>query len=288
VARLFEDKVVLVTGAARGQGKSHCVRFAEEGASIIAVDLLEQIDTVGYPLGSEADLADTIAKVEALDARIQTHKTDVRAREQLQAAVDATIAEFGRLDVVVANAGILPIKQPTGVQSFVDALDVDLVGVHNTVAASLPHLRAGASVVITGSTAGLVPGALENPVLGPGGVGYGMAKRFMVDYTETLAMQLAPSSIRVNAVHPSNANTDLLHNTELYRAFRPDLENPTRDDVQDAFTAFHGLPTPYLEPRDISEAVVWLASDLARYVTGVNLRVDAGAFLRSPAGTRGK
>ncbi|MFT4286553.1 mycofactocin-coupled SDR family oxidoreductase [Nocardioides sp.] len=287
MAGRFEGKVVLVTGAARGQGKSHCVRFAEEGAAVVAVDILEQIETVRYPLGSEADLADTVAQVEALGATIIAKKADVRVREQLATVVGEALEELGRLDVVVANAGILPLRKPASVQAFVDALDVDLVGVLNTVAVGLPHLTAGSAIVITGSTAGLVPGAVDNPVLGPGGVGYGMAKRFLVGYTETLAMQLAPDSIRVNAIHPTNVNTNLLHNDELYQVFRPDLESPTSQDVLGSFTAYHALPMPYVEPRDISEAVLWLASDQARTVTGVNLRIDAGSFLKSPAPSRG-
>lgn len=287
MAGKFEGKVVLVTGAARGQGKSHCIRFAEEGATIIGVDLLEQIDTVRYPLGSEADLADTVARVEATGATIITKKADVRVREQLRMVLEEALADLGRLDVVVANAGILPLKKPATVQAFVDALDVDLIGVLNTVAVSLPHLEAGAAIVVTGSTAGLVPGSVDNPALGPGGVGYGMAKRFLVGYTETLAVQLAPSSIRINAIHPTNVNTNLLHNDELYQVFRPDLANPTADDVLGSFTDYHALPVPYVEPGDISEAVVWLASDQARYVTGVNLRIDAGSFLKSPAPSQG-
>jgi NAD(P)-dependent dehydrogenase (short-subunit alcohol dehydrogenase family) len=214
---------------------------------------------------------------------IRASKADVRVREQIQTVVDEAVAEFGRLDIVVANAGILPLKKPASVQSFVDALDVDLIGVLNTVAVTLPHLAAGASIVITGSTAGLMPGAVDNPVLGPGGVGYGMAKRFLVGYTETLAMQLAPSSIRVNAIHPTNVNTNLLHNEEIYQVFRPDIENPTADDVASSFTGYHALPVPYVEPSDISGAVLWLASEDARMVTGINLRIDAGSMLKSGA-----
>ncbi|MFT4265408.1 MAG: mycofactocin-coupled SDR family oxidoreductase [Nocardioides sp.] len=281
MTRRFEGKVVLVTGAARGQGKSHSVRFAEEGATVIAVDILEQIETVRYAMGSEDDLADTVAQVTAVGGTIRATKADVRVRDQLEAVVAGALEEFGRLDVVVANAGILPLKTPTSVQSFIDALDVDLIGVLNTVAVTVPHLTEGSAIVITGSTAGLMPGSVDNPALGPGGVGYGMAKRFLVGYTETLAMQLAPSSVRVNAIHPTNVNTNLLHNDDLYRVFRPDVAQPTVDDVRVSFTAYHALPVPYVEPRDVSEAVLWLASDDARTVTGVNLRIDAGSLLKS-------
>jgi SDR family mycofactocin-dependent oxidoreductase len=276
-------KVVLVTGAARGQGKSHCIRMAEEGADVIAVDLLENIDSVRYPLGSEEDMADTVAQVENTGRSIFAAKADVRFRDQLDDAVSKGVAEFGRLDVVCANAGILPIKDKTA-QAFVDAMDVDFGGVLNTIAVVLPHLSAGASIVLTGSTAGMMPGTLTNPVMGPGSVGYGLAKTFIVQYTETLALQLAPESIRVNAVHPTNCNTNLLHNEDLNKIFRPDLEDPTPADVAEAHLVFQAMPIPYVEPRDISNAILFFASDEARYVTGINLRVDAGSLLKWPDG----
>jgi SDR family mycofactocin-dependent oxidoreductase len=287
MAGRLEGKVAVVTGAARGQGKSHCIRLAEEGANIIAVDLQEQIDTVAYPLGSPDDMADTVAQVEALDRRILAYKADVRQRNQLRDAVDAGVAELGRLDIVCANAGILPIKHPHSAQHFVDAMDVDFGGVMNAVAVTLPHLGEGASIILTGSTAGMMPKTLTNPTLGPGSVGYGLAKTFIVQYTEVLALQLAPSMIRVNAVHPTNCNTNLLHNDELYTVFRPDLEHPTRDDVMPAFNMFQAMPIPFVEPRDISNAVLFFASDEARYVTGINLRIDAGSLLKWPDGPTG-
>lgn len=283
----LEGKVAFVTGAARGQGKAHCVRLAEEGASIIASDLLAELDTVEYRQGNAEDLADTVARTEAAGQKIIALQADVRHRDQLAAAVAQGIEAFGRLDIVCANAGVLPIKQPHGPEQFVDAMDIDFGGVLNTVAVTLPHLVEGASIVLTGSVAGLLPGAVNNPVIGPGGAGYGLAKQFIARYTEVLANQLAPRMIRVNAVHPTNCNTDLLHNGELYRLFRPDLEAPTADDVRPAHATFNAMPVPYVEPVDVSNAVVYLASDESRYVTGMNLRVDAGAFLKSPGGVQG-
>jgi SDR family mycofactocin-dependent oxidoreductase len=281
----LKGKVAFITGAARGQGRSHAVRLAEEGADIIAIDLCDQMQTVAYPQGSAADLAETVAMVEALDRRIIATKADVRERDQLRAAVNAGVAELGRLDIVVANAGILPVKTRDP-QAFIDAIDVDLGGVLNAVAVCLPHLSAGASIVITGSTAGLMPNAVNNPVLGPGGAGYGLAKTILVQYTEGLALNLAESSIRVNAIHPTNCNTNLLHNAELNRIFRPDLENPTQEDTLPAHTYFQAMPIPYVEPVDISNAVLFLASDEARYVTGINMRVDAGSLLKWPTGPK--
>ncbi len=282
----LEGKVALVTGAARGQGKSHCIRLAEEGANIIAVDILEQIATVRYPLGSAEDMADTVAQVESTGQKIIATKADVRERDQLRAAVDDGVTAFGRLDIVCANAGILPVKEHTA-QAFVDAMDVDFGGVMNTVAVTLGHLTEGASIILTGSTAGMMPSTLNNPALGPGSVGYGLAKTFIVQYTETLALQLAPLMIRVNAVHPTNTNTNLINNEDIYRVFRPDLENPTQDDALVAFNVFQAMPIPFVQPRDISNAVLFFASDEARYVTGINLRIDAGSLIKWPDGPKG-
>lgn len=283
MAGRLEGKVAFITGAARGQGRSHAIRLAEEGADIIAIDLCDQMDSVAYPQGTAEELAETVALVEALDRRIVARKADVRERDQLRAAVAAGIAELGHLDIVVCNAGILPIKHMDP-SAFIDAMDVDLVGVLNTVAVSLPHLSAGASIVITGSTAGLMPNAVNNPVLGPGGSGYGLAKTLLVQYTEALALNLAPSSIRANCIHPTNCDTNLLHNAELNKIFRPDLENPTKEDTLPAHTYFQGMPIPYVDPRDISNAVLFLASDEARYITGIQLRVDAASLLKWPNG----
>ena len=281
----LEGKVAFITGAARGQGRSHAVRMAREGADIVAVDICKQIDSNPYPLATEEDLAETRRLVEELDRRIVTRQADVRERAELRAAVEAGIAELGRLDIVAANAGILPMAMgDPDPYDFVDATDVDLLGVMNAVAVSIPHLREFASIIITGSTAGLMPGATDNPVMGPGSAGYGWAKRTLVSYGEQMALHLAPRFIRVNVIHPTNVNTHLLHNDGIYRMFRPDLENPTRADVEPAFSTFQAMPIPYVEPEDISNLVLFLASDEARYITGQQIRVDAGSLLKMPNG----
>ncbi|MCU1625698.1 MAG: Carveol dehydrogenase [Pseudonocardia sp.] len=281
----LEGKVAFVTGAARGQGRSHAVRLAQEGADIVAVDICEQIESNPYPLATDADLAETALLVEKLDRRIVTRKADVRERHQLQEAVEAGIAELGRLDVVVANAGILPMAMgDPDPMDFVDATDVDLIGVMNAVAVAVPHLPNFGSVVVTGSTAAMLPNTTDNPAMGPGSAGYGWAKRILMSYVEQMALHLAPRFIRVNAVHPTNVNTHLLHNDGLYGMFRPDLENPTREDVEPAVTTFQAMPIPYVEPVDISNLVLFLASDEARYVTGQQIRVDAGSLLKFPQG----
>jgi SDR family mycofactocin-dependent oxidoreductase len=281
----LEGKVAFITGAARGQGRSHAVRLAEEGADIIAVDICRQIESNPYPLSTPEDLAETVQLVEKLDRRIVSFQADVRERDQLRDAVEAGVAELGRLDTVVGNAGILPMAmgQPDPMD-FVDAVDVDLIGVMNAVAVSLPYLPDGGSIIVTGSTAGMMPNTTDNPQMGPGSAGYGWSKRVLIDYVEQIALHLAPRFIRVNAIHPTNCNTHLLHNDGLYAMFRPDIENPTREDVLPAFTMFQAMPIPYVEPLDISNLVLFLASDESRYITGQQIRVDAGSLLKFPNG----
>jgi SDR family mycofactocin-dependent oxidoreductase len=288
MAGRLEGKVAFITGAARGQGRSHAVRLAQEGADIIAIDILEQIESNPYPLSTPEDLAETVALVEKLDRRIIATKADVRERDQLRAAVDAGVAELGHLDVVVANAGILPMAMGDPHPSdFVDAVDVDLIGVMNAVAVSLPHLPDHSSVIVTGSTAAMMSGTTGTADMGPGGSGYSWAKKILIEYVEQMALHLAPQFIRVNAIHPTNVNTHLLHNDGLYGMFRPDLTNPTREDVEPAFTMFQAMPIPYVEPVDISNLVLFLATEEARYITGQQIRVDAGSLLKFPKGPAG-
>ncbi|QYB04131.1 mycofactocin-coupled SDR family oxidoreductase [Rhodococcus sp. USK10] len=276
-------KVVLITGAARGQGRSHAVHLADEGADIIAFDLCEDIASNEYPLATEADLAETGRLVEKAGRRVVTAKVDVRDRAALRRELDAAVATLGRLDVVVANAGIAPLGNDVPVEGFVDAFDVDFVGVVNTIHSALPHLDAGASIIATGSVAGLVPQTGLNgqqALQGPGGDGYGLAKKMLWTYTNSLALTLGPKSIRVNAIHPTNCNTDMLQSPPMFRTFRPDLENPTAEDAKVTFPFMQAMPTPWVEPEDISHAVVFLSSDESRFVTGQQLRVDAGAGLK--------
>jgi SDR family mycofactocin-dependent oxidoreductase len=278
----LDGKVAFITGAARGQGRSHAVRLAQEGADIIAIDICEQIESVPYPLGTPEDLAQTVKEVEALGRSIVAVKADVRERSQLRAALDQGLERFGRLDIVLANAGICPWEDFTLCSGFVDGTDVDLIGVLNTVAVSLPHLKAGASIVVTGSTAGMMKGTTE--VLGnTGGVGYAWAKRMIARYVETLALQLAAHNVRLNAVHPTNTNTNLLQNDRIYASFRPDLENPTREDAEVAFPVLQAMPIPYIEPDDVSGVVLFLVSDDSKYITGQNIRIDAGGMLKGEA-----
>ena len=277
----LDGKVAFITGAARGQGRSHAVRLAEEGADIIAVDLCAPISSMNYPNASPEDLDQTVKEVEATGRKIIARIGDVRLREQLKEIMDEGIAAFGHVDVIVANAGICPGRDDTLCGGFVDATDVDLIGAMNTVAVALPHLQAGASVIVTGSTAGMMKGTTE--MMGnSGGVGYSWAKQTVARYVEVLALQLASSMIRMNGIHPTNCDTDLLHNIDVYRAFRPDLENPKREDVMDSLPLMQAMPIPFIDPQDVSHLVAFLASDESRYITGLNIRLDAGAMLKTP------
>jgi SDR family mycofactocin-dependent oxidoreductase len=276
-----QGKVAFITGAARGQGRSHAVRLAEEGADIIAVDVCHDVDSLKYSLAGPDDLKETVRLVEALDRRIVAVQADVREREQLSAALEQGVAALGRLDIVVAQAGIAAMKGEPPMQAWTDVMDTNLIGTINAIHAALPHLTEGASVIATGSTAAFMTFLpMQQVGADPGGMGYMVSKRMLSEYVHELARNLAPRNIRVNAVHPTNVNTDMLHSDPMYRSFRPDLENPTRKDAELAFPVQQAMPIPYVEPVDVSNAVLFLASDEARYVTGMQLRVDAGGYLK--------
>lgn len=275
----MDGKVVFITGAARGQGRAHALRLAEEGADIIGVDLCEDIASNGYALSRQSDLDETKNLVEKLGRRMFTAVADVRERTPLIEAVAAGVKEFGRLDGVVAQAGICPLGT-TGGQPFLDAVSVDFVGVVNAVEAAIPHLKRGAAIVATGSLAALVPGSTDNPSNGTGGLGYALAKRQVASFINDLAVALGPEGIRANAIHPTNCNTDMLNSEVMYKIFRPDLESPTREDALPAFPAMSGMGVPYIEPEDSAAAAAFLLSDDARYITGMQLRVDSGGYVK--------
>ncbi|MEV0362815.1 mycofactocin-coupled SDR family oxidoreductase [Nocardia fusca] len=276
-----EGKVAFITGAARGQGRSHAVRLAEEGADLIAVDLCQNMSTIGYPLASPEDLEETVRLVEKTGRRIIASQTDVRDAVALKAALDAGVAEFGKLDIVIAQAGVAGMKGTPDIQAWTDVINTNLVGTINAIQAALPHLGEGASIVATGSTAAMVDTSkVDNPGSDLGGMAYVHSKRALSYYVFDIARHLSPRGIRANVVHPTNCNTDMLQSEPMYRSFRPDLENPTRADAEPAFYVQQAMKTPWIEPVDISNAILFLVSDEARFVTGMQLRVDAGGYLK--------
>jgi SDR family mycofactocin-dependent oxidoreductase len=273
-----EGKVAFITGAARGQGRSHAIRLAEEGADIIAVDLCGQIDSVPYPMGTPEDLDQTVKAVEALDRRIIATQADVRDGAALKAAVDDGVAQLGRLDIVAGNAGIASTADGTAMlpdRDWQDMIDVNLTGVWQTCKATVPHLLAGGrggSIILTSSAAGL----MAYPNIGH----YVAAKHGVVGLMRTLALELAPHNIRVNSLHPTQVDTPMIMNETVYRLFMPDEEHPTAAGFAPVSQEMNALPIPWVEPVDISNALLFLASDEARYITGVTLPIDAGATIK--------
>jgi (+)-trans-carveol dehydrogenase len=269
-------KVAFITGAARGQGRSHAVRLAEEGADIIAADLCGDVASVSYPMATPQDLDETARQVAGLGRGVVAVQADVRDYQGLAKALDDAVAQLGRLDIVSANAGILShgTADTLAEASWRDMIDINLTGVWHTAKAAVPHLIAGGrggSIVLTSS--GVVMKGTPNFAH------YVSAKHGIVGLTRTMARELAPHFIRVNALHPGNVDTAMLRNTETLRLFRPDLENPTAEDATAAFQARNAMPVPWVDPVDISNALLFLASDEARYITGVSLPVDAGYAL---------
>ena len=269
----MEGKVAFITGAARGQGRSHALRLAQEGAEIIALDLCQPIESVPYPLPTGGDLAETVKLVEDLDRRIVAREADVRDFSQLQSVVAEGISEFGHIDVVCANAGIASFAPALEMeeQMWQEMIDINLTGVWKTIKAAVAPMverRQGGAVIITSSVAGLFGF--------PNLVHYSAAKAGVVGIMRVMAQELAPYMIRVNTVNPTTVNTPMVVNEAAPSLFRPDLENPTFDDMTEALIGLNALPIPLVEAVDISNAVLFLASDEARYITGVALPVDAG------------
>jgi SDR family mycofactocin-dependent oxidoreductase len=261
-------KVALITGVARGQGRAHAVRLASEGADIIGVDICAPIASVPYPLATADDLAATVKLVEDTGARIVAKEADVRDRASLSDAVQAGVDELGRLDIVVANAGIAPMQ--SGDDGWRDVIDVNLTGVYNTIKAAIPALikqGAGGSIVLISSAAGLA--GVGSP--DAGSVGYAAAKHGVVGLMRVYANLLAKQNIRVNSIHPTGVETPMIDN-DFTRGWLAKMaaESDSPGSLGNA------LPVEVLQPEDIANAVAWLVSDQARYITGVTLPVDAG------------
>lgn len=268
-------RVAFVTGAAKGQGRSHCLRLAEEGARIIAVDLCADLPSLAYQQGTPDDLDETARLVTAAGGEIVTTVADTRDPATLRAAVALGVEAFGAIDIAVANAGVIQLKPAMDVDEndWATVVGINLGGTWNTVQAVLPGMveRGAGSIVITSSAAGI-----KGP---PNMAHYAASKAGVVGMMKSLATELGPQGIRVNCVAPTTVDTDMVHWQEAYNLFRPDLEQPTRADVEPVFASLNVLPVPWIQPQDVSNAVVWLASDEARYVTGIVLPVDAGTAL---------
>lgn len=275
----LEGKVAFITGAARGQGRSHAVHMAREGADIIAIDICKPIRRDAKIDGATPeDLAETADLVKGLNRRIVTAEVDVRDYDELKAAVDSGVEQLGRLDVIVANAGIGnggETLDQTAEFDWQEMIDINLSGVWKSVKAGVPHLIAGGnggSIILTSSVGGLKPYAHTGP--------YIAAKHGVVGLMRTFAVELGQHFIRVNSVHPTNVNTPMFMHEGTMKMFRPDLENPGPEDLKVAAQFMHVLPIGWVEPEDISNAVLFLASDESRYVTGLPLTVDAGSMLK--------
>ncbi|MBF4993265.1 mycofactocin-coupled SDR family oxidoreductase [Arthrobacter gandavensis] len=272
----LEGKVAFITGAARGQGRSHALRLAREGADIIAVDLCAPVESVTgfYPPATPEDLKETVRQVEALDRRIVAVEADVRDIDAMTAAVNEGVAQLGRLDIVVANAGIFTFGEDThkvSEQSWTELMDINVTGVWHTYKAAAEHLMAagpGGSVIIISSLAGFK--GLANVAA------YTTTKHAVVGLMKVLANELGPLGIRVNTIHPNSVDTPMVKNQKTYRLFRPELEDPQPEDAESAFAGLNPMGKAWIEPEHISNAVAWLASDQSYYVSGGQIPVDAG------------
>lgn len=276
MAGRVEGKVAFITGAARGQGRSHAVRLAEEGADIIALDLCGQTDSVNYQLGTEEELAETAAMVEELGRRIVARKADVRDPAQVQQVVDEGVATLGHVDIVSASAGIAHVAMVEEMSHdyWKEMIDVNLNGVFNTVKAVVPQMRkqnTGGAIVITSSLGGLNSW--------PAMSSYCASKHGVIGLMKSLANELGPADIRVNCIAPTTVDTPMSQNPALWASFGVS----SKDEFAELYKSQHLLPYGVIEPRDVSNALLWLASDEARFVTGISLPVDCGGMQKAPA-----
>ena len=274
----LDGQVAFITGAARGQGRSHAVRLAEEGADIVAIDVLQTSELeLAYPLATQSDLDQTVKLVEEVGQRIIPIVADVRDADAMHAAADAGFDAFGRIDIILANAGLMigltPLLDITP-KEWEQTLGSNLTGHFHAIHAAAPYIvrgGRGGSIVLTASAAAM----MGFPNTGA----YTAAKTGVVGLMRVAASELGQHGIRVNAICPTNTGTDFILNEPTYRVFCPDVVNPTMEDVKVPMTAMHKLPVPWLEPRDVSNYIAWVVSDEGRYVTGSVLSVDAGLLL---------
>ncbi len=268
----FDGKVVLVTGGARGQGRSHALEFAKEGADIVVADIAAQVETVPYSMSSEEDLRETVKLVESLDQRCVAVTADFRDTAGAASAVSAAVDQFGRLDILLVNHGMLSLSSVADMsdQTWDDVIGSDLTGVFKAVRAALPQMieQNYGRIVVTSSMAGRV----GLPTVAH----YCAAKWGVLGFVKSVAREVAANGITVNAVCPTNTNTDMIHNPDFYALFAPGIENPTREQVIPGFVSLNAIPVPWIEPIDISNAMMFLAAESSRYITGEALHVSAG------------
>ena len=273
---VLNGKVVFITGAARGQGRAAAILFAEHGAKVIAADICESIKTIGYPLATEADLAETVRLVEVADGEIVARRADVRDRDALQEVVDEGVAKFGRLDFVLCNAGVFSwtgdlYDTPA---AWTDTMEVNARGAHNTIEVALPTMIGaghGGSIVMTNSLSGIAPMISDYRFTSTGYLAYMTAKHGLVGLMRAYALMLAQFSIRVNSVHPGGVATPMIANESV---------ESVMTEMAQAIVYRPAMPMDLLEPSDVANASLWLCSDSARYVTGTMLPIDGGAMLR--------
>ena len=279
-SKRFVGRVALVSGAARGQGRSHALRLAAEGADLALVDLAGPLETTHYPAATADDLAETVQLVESLGRKVVWRRGDVRDRELLVSLVDEARDVLGPINIVLGNAGITSLATIDQLTDLMwdEMIDINLTGVWNTVKAALPSMidsEQGGAIVLTSSIAGL----MGMPTLAH----YSAAKHGVTGLMKALANELAPHRIRVNTVHPTNVGTVMIRNDQTYQNFRPDLVGPSEEDAKAGFMSYHLLQEPWVEVEDVSNAVLWLLSDEARYVTGAMLPIDCGCLVKFPA-----
>lgn len=273
-----EGKVAFITGAARGQGRSHALKLAAEGASIIATDICAPVATAPYEMGTSADLDETVRLVQEAGGKVIARVADVRDLDALTAVVDEGVEQFGRLDIILANAGIVSQGPIWALEADVweEMIDINLTGVWKTVRAGVNQMIEagnGGSIVLTSSSAGLK--AMNN-------IGhYVAAKHGVTGLAKNLANELAQFGIRANSIHPTNCNTRMLVNEGNFHMFRPDLENPQLDDCLDAYASIHLLNSPWVEPEEVSDAILYLVSDEGRAITGAQFTIDLGFQART-------
>ncbi|MGC4960746.1 mycofactocin-coupled SDR family oxidoreductase [Gordonia sp. DT101] len=275
----FAGRIALITGGARGQGRAHALALAEQGADIVVVDRCADSESVPYPLATKAGLEETVHLVEQRGRRCIAVEADAADRRAMDGVVATTVAELGRIDIAIANAGVSvasPVQEMTD-EVWHEVLSSNLTGVFTTIAAVAPEMVSrGFGRIVTISS-------MMGRSAAPGLAAYSASKWGVIGLTKSAALDLAPHGITVNAVAPGNVSTPMVHNESLYARMRPDLEHPERDDVEPIFRTLHGQPVAFLEPEEVTRAVLFFAAEQNAHITGTVLAVDAGAAARVTA-----